>query len=213
MARVEINFQRSVAKRYEIVLPRPRAADSSILTFEPDEPRLRAVGPLTRTKILDWDVYQWVATRPPTIEAYAEFAHRYGLLGDALDPAGESYLSTWRETIEGLAKLRRLCNAAKASGVGRPFTIGSEVEVLVRPRPDGSPVLTYQPKSLRSALLLQCAQDITSGAVIRECLQCGQWFTAGGEHGRRAHAQFCSQKCKIKFMNNRNRARAKEAKQ
>src|SRR5947208_10361728 len=117
MARVEIDFQQSVAERYEIVLPRPRAG-SAILASEPDEPRLRAVGPPTRTKILDWDIYQWVATCPPTIEAYAEFARRYGLLGGTGDPPGESFLSTWRETIGGLAKLRKLCDAAKASGVG-----------------------------------------------------------------------------------------------
>lgn len=162
--------------------------------------------------MLDWDIYKWVAKRPPTIEAYAEFAHRFGLLGDALDPPGESYLSTWRETINGLAKLRKLSDGAKASGVAKPFTIGSQVDVLIRPRADGSPVLAYQPRSLRSALMLQCAQDIISGAQIRDCLQCGQWFAAGGQHGRRAHAQFCSPECKIKFMNDRSRARRAKGK-
>ncbi|MET3967233.1 hypothetical protein [Bradyrhizobium sp. S3.9.1] len=209
MARVEIEFSWPVAERYEIARPK-KGAGNTLLTSGINEPRLVAVGPLTNTRMLDWDIYKWVAKRPKTIEAYAEFAHRFGLLGDVMDPPGESYLSTWRETIDGLSKLRKLCEGAKVAGAGMPFTVGSEVRVLVRRRADGSPTLAYHPKSLRSALMLQCAQDLTSGAAIRDCLQCGQWFTVGGAHGRRSHAQFCSQECKIKYMNDRNRARAKE---
>src|SRR5947209_1346816 len=112
MARVEIEFEWPVAKEYEIVsAQRP---GSSILTSSRKEPRLKAIGPTKNTRILDWDIYKWVAKRPPTIEAYAEFAHRFGLLGGGLDPPGESYLSTWRETIEGLAKIRNLSDGARA---------------------------------------------------------------------------------------------------
>lgn len=206
MARVEIDFEWSVAERYEVVRPK-KGAGGTLLTAETNEPRLVAVGPLKNAEKLGWDVYTWVAGQPKTIEAYAEFAQRFGLLGGSMDPPGESYLSTWRETIDGLAKLRKLCDSAKGAGPRKPFTIGSEVQVLVRPRADGSPTLAYNPKNLRSALMLQCAQDLTSGAAIRDCLHCGKWFTAGGDHGRRAHAQFCSQACKIKFMNERSRVR------
>jgi hypothetical protein len=218
MARIEIDFEWPVAERYEGVAP----TKGSTLLISAAEPSLRAVGKTKKRRPLEvkpggFDAYLWVMRQPPTLEAYAAFAKGFGLLGGELDPSiDESFLSTWRDTIKGLRTLRNWGEKVRAQTIfkeldAQTLTIGAPLNVVIRPRAsDGAPVLAFQPKSLRSALMLQCAQDIMSGAEIKQCLQCGQWFAAGGEGGKRADALFCSQACRIKFKNDRNRARAKE---
>jgi hypothetical protein len=213
-ARIDIDFEWPVAERYEIV-PHKKSKGTSLLSAASTGPSLKAVGPTKTRRPLEWgEVYVWVAARPPTIEAYAEFAHRFGLLGGNLDPPGQSYLTTWQETIEGLSILKSWSEKVQAGTLfkdlgSEALQVGSRIDVLVKPRADGTPLLSFQPTSLRSALMLQCTQAVISGAEIRDCQQCGQWFAAGGEGGKRADAQFCSQDCRIKFKNDRNRARAK----
>jgi hypothetical protein len=217
VAKIEIDFEWPVAERYEIV--RPKSKGTTSLTAGLNEPRLEAYGKTETRRPLELkpggrDAYLWVAQQKPTIEAYQIFARAFGLLGGEFDPS-EGALSKWQETIEGLHTLRSWSKSVRSDSLfsdlgAQSLRVGSQLNVIVRPRSDGTPVLAFQPTSLRSALTLQCAQAIISGAEIRDCEQCGQWFAAGGEGGKRAHAQFCSVGCKIKFKNDRNRARAKE---
>jgi hypothetical protein len=218
MARIEIDFEWPVAERYEIV--RPKVRGSTLLTSGPADPRLKSIGKTEKRRPLELrpggrDAYLWVAQQKPTIEAYQIFARAFGLLGGAFDSPSESHLSTWQETIEGLHTLRSWSKSVRSNSLfadlnAQSLRVGSQLNVVVRPRSDGMPVLAFHPTDLRSALMLQCTQAVISGAEIRDCQQCGQWFAAGGEGGKRADAQFCSQACRIKFKNDRNRARAKE---
>jgi hypothetical protein len=52
--------------------------------------------------------------------------------------------------------------------------------------------LKFTPASLRDALWLQLARDLSSGIKVRECRHCNEWFRAGPGTGRRADAEFCS---------------------
>src|SRR5205823_11246857 len=113
------------------------------------------------------DAYLWVARQEPTIEAYQVFARGFGLLGGEFDPPGlsTSFLSTWRETIEGLHTLRSWSKSVRSNSIfsdlgAQSLRVGSQLNVIVRPRSDGTPVLAFQPTNLRSALMLQCAQAI-----------------------------------------------------
>jgi hypothetical protein len=215
MARIEIDFEWPVAERYEIVRPKATgAAGSTIVRSQPAEPKLKAVGTTENRRPLEFksggsDAYLWVAQQQPTIEAYRIFARAFGLLEES------GTLATWCQTIEDLGTLKSWSKKVRSGSLFTDLNareIGvSRLNAIVRPRPDGTPVLAFQPTDLRSALLLQCTQAVISGAEIRDCLQCGQWFAAGGDGGKRADAQFCSQACRIKFKNDRNRARAKES--
>jgi hypothetical protein len=95
---------------------------------------------------------------------------------------------------------------------GDTLALGSRVDVVAKRRTsDGLPVLAFTPVSLQSALLLQCAQSLISGAEIRECEECGTWFESGGGKGKRADAHFCSAAHRIRFKNRRNAIARKTA--
>ena len=64
--------------------------------------------------------------------------------------------------------------------------------------------LRLRPTSLLDAIWLQLAQELSSGAAIRQCRHCGDWFETGVRTGRRADAKFCSNAHRIAF-NSRKR--------
>jgi hypothetical protein len=55
--------------------------------------------------------------------------------------------------------------------------------------------LKLTPNDLLGAIRLQSAQALINPDIhMRECIQCGDWFT-----GRRADAKFCSDKCRVQY--------------
>ena len=59
--------------------------------------------------------------------------------------------------------------------------------------------LRLSPTSLLDALWLQAVQHLSSGATVRQCQHCSQWFEVGPGTGRRADAKFCSDQHRISF--------------
>jgi hypothetical protein len=55
------------------------------------------------------------------------------------------------------------------------------------------------PTSLLDAVWLQAAQELSSGAAVRKCLRCDDWFETGPRTARRADAKFCSDEHRIAF--------------
>jgi hypothetical protein len=55
------------------------------------------------------------------------------------------------------------------------------------------------PTSLLDSIWLQAAQELSSGAAVRQCRHCGDWFETGPRTGRRADAKFCSDEHRIAF--------------
>jgi hypothetical protein len=55
------------------------------------------------------------------------------------------------------------------------------------------------PTSLLDAIWLQAAQEVSSGAAVRQCRHCGDWFETGPRTSRRADAKFCSDEHRIAF--------------
>ena len=62
------------------------------------------------------------------------------------------------------------------------------------------------PTSLLDAVWLQAAQHLSSGATVRQCQHCGQWFEAGPGSGRRLDAKFCSDQHRISFNSSKRTA-------
>ncbi len=59
--------------------------------------------------------------------------------------------------------------------------------------------LRLRPTSLLDALWLQAVQHLSSGATVRQCQHCSQWFEVGPGTGRRLDAKFCSDQHRISF--------------
>ncbi|HET8920663.1 MAG TPA: hypothetical protein VFN27_13400, partial [Xanthobacteraceae bacterium] len=52
---------------------------------------------------------------------------------------------------------------------------------------------------LLDAIWLQLAEALSGDAQIRRCLQCGAWFAAGANFGRRRETKFCSDEHRILY--------------
>jgi hypothetical protein len=63
----------------------------------------------------------------------------------------------------------------------------------------GSATIKYSPARLLDALWLQLSHELSSGAQVKQCVRCGNWFSVGGKSRRRLVAQFCTDKCRIEF--------------
>jgi predicted nucleic acid-binding Zn ribbon protein len=74
--------------------------------------------------------------------------------------------------------------------------VGRGIQAWLAPDPTtGEWRLKLTPKDLLGALRLQSAQAlIDPDSHMRECIQCGGWFT-----GRRTDAKFCSDECRIQY--------------
>ncbi|MDP6781218.1 MAG: hypothetical protein QGH32_05635 [Alphaproteobacteria bacterium] len=85
-----------------------------------------------------------------------------------------------------------------------------EAHIALRARNDGErPDVVLHPNDLWSAIWLQLATDITAGANLRSCAQCGIWFKYGPGTGRRSTAVYCSPKCQSADAYAKRKAAAK----
>jgi hypothetical protein len=66
--------------------------------------------------------------------------------------------------------------------------------------PHGSPRMNVQTHSLFSFMLLETAMAIIHGARLAACEKCGAVFLTGPLTGRRSHARFCSDRCRVAAM-------------
>jgi hypothetical protein len=146
-----------------------------------------------------------------------DFANKFGpLTNDGFDRG---------DNVEGIlddaANMRRLLTALSKNddharilrklGIAR-FSLERTVDVGLVPDDDtGRIKLSFQPRSLLDGLWLQMASAIGSGAVVRSCRLCGEWFEAGPGTDRRADAQFCSARHKADYFSlQRSRADASQ---
>lgn len=127
-----------------------------------------------------------------------DFANKFGLLtkdgygrgdnvGMILEEAGKM-----RRVLTALSKDNDHARVLRKAGIAR-LSLGNPVDVAVVPDDDtGRIKLSFRPRSLLDGLWLQMASAIGSGAVVRSCRLCGEWFEAGPGTDRRADSQFCS---------------------
>lgn len=135
-------------------------------------------------------------------EDVLSFVERFGpLTGDGLDPnKGElvdgvlAHSSCMRDVFLFLAG-DRAAAARILRGSPNPF---AELVVMFGPDPGNRDLrLRLCPTSLLDALWLQAAQHLSSGATVRQCEHCSEWFEVGRGTGRRLDARFCSNRHRI----------------
>jgi hypothetical protein len=67
--------------------------------------------------------------------------------------------------------------------------------------------LVLQPDSLASYMGMEIAFALEVGAARTTCERCGKSFLTGSRTGRRSHALYCSDRCRVAAMRQRNAAK------
>jgi len=70
----------------------------------------------------------------------------------------------------------------------------------------GAPRMLLKCDNLGTFMTMEVAMIATSGAKLATCKQCGKIFLTGPLTWRRAHAQYCSDRCRVAAMRVRNKA-------
>jgi hypothetical protein len=206
MGEIWIDFKWPVARSYRIVLhpPAPEVPGRLILTGKPHGPHIKPDGPVVMKRSLElWpSLYVQFANLDPTPENCVEFAKKYGLLGTYRENGDEEPISDWKHHAEQFNRVKRMVEGRKLSPQSSDDLRLADIDLRLRPL-RGQLKLALVPRSLLTAIKLQFAQRISSGASIRTCQHCGIWFEAGVGTDRRADARFCSDAHRYDFNNQR----------
>jgi hypothetical protein len=84
------------------------------------------------------------------------------------------------------------------------------VQVRLRPRIqriDGVPRLILEVNSVRDFISVEIAAAYEVGAKVMACQHCSKLILYGPLTGRRSHAKFCGDKCRVAAMRTRNAAK------
>ena len=139
-------------------------------------------------------LYRRLAQVRKTEAGVLAFAAKYGLLGTLTqDIHSPETLSAWFDTIDVMRRLIRLAEQRLWPLLSRSLEKAELAQMSVKmPEWDETgPKLAIVPRTLRSALYLQFAQSVTSAEKLRQCEQCGTWFTYGPGTRRRTTAKYC----------------------
>jgi hypothetical protein len=208
----EIDFQWPIYnKGYEVRPAEPPSNKGFIKIGKPE--RIVHLGGKVRYErpLLVPTVHLQFAALDHTPDACKRFANTYGyLFQDEQSVAEGEPLKEWYREIAVLKNAVmlyekwELLTAWGAMGDMR-FT---SIDVVLHPDYEDTPRLHLQPPSLISALHLQFAQTITSGAAVATCQHCAMWFEIGGTHGPKRSAITCSRRGHI-ALNNARRVKRK----
>jgi hypothetical protein len=145
----------------------------------------------------------------PLEKIVTQAAATYGMLTARSEPAHREPLGLWKQLIDELKEFRSIESTLRNNR--DPFhdlnigglLLGARLDVLLipGPPPDRRPRLSFRPVNLREAIKTYWATTLVSGAALRPCAQCSEYFEAGGETGRRADARYCCKLCHDRFNN------------
>lgn len=165
-------------------------------------------------------LYKQFADLPCDNDSFLSFVTKFGPV--TVPPVVDEKAPLLFEPVGDIASkwflLRQLCEGFQS---GSEVAISAAAEsfsanLTARLRPSGarSIALVLTPPTLFEAMLLQCAQAMSTGSELRACAMCGLWFDIG-TGGKRRSARFCSDSCRAAFHNAkkiRPKAQAKRAK-
>jgi hypothetical protein len=152
----------------------------------------------------------WVfASKARTPEGLLEFVNDYGPLTLAGNRQGEDIRLGLSEATE-MYRLLKLPSEERSAYFSRwssaGMLIGSGLIFLTSNKAGLPQIKLGGQISLRSALWLEIAHDVSGVSLARECAFCGTLFNAGPGTGRQASAKFCSDPHRIAY-NSRKRPR------
>ena len=139
----------------------------------------------------------------PVAQTALTFANSFGGLNKY---GGWESLDQWAGLIRRLTGLQRFKPIVKDD-----YAVVAELELrMVHDAVLDRPVMHVSPTCMESAILVQMAQLVSSGARFATCANCNAPFAVGGSSGKRDDAKFCSDPCRTRF-NNRRKLEAKAA--
>jgi hypothetical protein len=147
------------------------------------------------------DLYLKFARLDGSAEACVDFAGRYGLLRVPAKIGAAEPIEDWQTEIRKMKGLANMTRDVRPVQSHRVLFRMTEVTVALlsgEPGSDVKPTLVLEPKHLLVAMKVQLASATAGGTVLHTCVQCGQWFGAGGE-AKRSFAKFCSDPCRQRF--------------
>lgn len=162
--------------------------------------RLKQYRPLAKYREL-FNVF--AKTRTP--EGVLDFINNYGPLTNAgqdrvYGSGGKQRGEPVPEVLAHADMMRELLNGRSRRRGGRPYTPLPNLHAWFgKDQATGGIVFKIEPATLRDALWLQLAQNISTGVKFRRCRHCNEVFRAGQRTGRRADAKFCSDEHRKQF--------------
>jgi hypothetical protein len=212
MASFDIDFQWQVADAYEAVPPKAGQTSTKPKTLIEEVAgrgswRFEASGSTKSIRPLQrGDLYLSVMKMKMTPQEVLHLIQQVGFLEEDKNQRGESF-DRWTELQEALQELERLSHRSKRLP---PVQLGV-VRAVLKNGASANAIISFQPRDLRTAIILQCTQALISGCVIRACEGCGKWFEAGGHSGRRADATFHDEACRTRTKNLRHSGKRRGA--
>jgi hypothetical protein len=130
--------------------------------------------------------------------AIASFVGRFGLLSKELERDRNSLVNieSAREDIHDLFTFYSPDDPKKVLQWTNDRLKQAELELAFE-LVDGKRRLVYRAKDLKSLLFYECAIALDVGAVLARCAHCGSAFLTGPLTGRRSHAIYCAEKCRV----------------
>lgn len=119
---------------------------------------------------------------------------------DLLDPS-HRMRSVWSGALSPDSSVR----ASQRQDVNQRLaahSIRSQIRMV-----DGAPRLVLETDSLDGFMTLELAAAIEAGVTAVACDHCDKLFLIGPFTGRRSHARFCADKCRVAAMRARNVAK------
>ena len=141
-------------------------------------------------------------------EARAEFFARFGFLYKNHDEQPRP------DALEDQKTLRRLLTVVGTEERDKAIehvnrALGKSMGFALTPRLDGEGRLSLHPQSLLGLMLMEAAMIVERGARLTSCDNCGVAFLTGPTTGRRSHAVYCSDRCRVAAMRARNAEQAR----
>ncbi len=197
--------------RYEEHRERPRWRSSQrIVPIAVEAAQLEYYEPLERFPRL----FTYFASIPKTPEGLLDFVNKFGSLSVYGTPhpdykyTTEQWVDHFGDVVEYFLDMARIMEAMLSAPVVNKDLPVAGVTAKLSPDPvDGGLRLKLGVGDLASALWLQFAQHVSSGASLRRCHQCNTWFEVGAGTGRRLDAKFCSDEHRILFNSRRRSER------
>jgi hypothetical protein len=141
-------------------------------------------------------IFEALAKTHQSPDGVLAFVNEWGLL----EQGPNQEVSEFYEHIEDLRQLldvaalnnfRLLERYINQKGIG-PMNLR-----FGRLRGDSAPRIFVEPRSLWLFCCCEVMQVVAAGAILRNCINCGAFFTLGTKQGTRSTRQYCSDRCRV----------------
>lgn len=135
------------------------------------------------------------------------------LLGGFLRRFGPPKRAPFSTRLDDLKELQAELLGILRTDVGKPAEQAGRLnacltDTQLRPSAEvteGGVRISVQADDLFSFMAMEMASAVEAGASLATCDHCGTHYLTGPLTGRRSHSKFCSDKCRVAAMRERNR--------